>query len=206
MAAATRRQQQDAAAEMECYDGLMAKQMRALDERLTTFIENQQVYFVATAAQDGRVNVSPKGADSLRVMSPTRIVWLNRTGSGNETAAHVLDTNRMAIMFCAFTDAPLILRLYGSATIVHPGDADWDPLATHFPHYTGARQIFDVTLNLVQTSCGFGVPFMDYRGERDQLDKWDERQSKEGVEAYWQAKNVASIDGLPTDIPAIAEG
>ena len=179
---------------------IMAKQLPALDDRLTAFIEAQPMFFVATAAAGGRVNLSPKGSDSLRVLGPNRVVWLNRTGSGNETAAHVLDSNRITIMFCAFDDAPLILRLYGAVAIAHPGDDAWRELEPLFPRYLGARQLFDVSVDLVQTSCGFGVPLMEYRGERELLDRWAERKGQPGIEAYWQEKNTASIDGLPTDI------
>ena len=164
----------------------------------TAFIEAQSIFFVATAAQDGRVNLSPKGRDTLRVLAPDRVAWMNLTGSGNETAAHVLDTNRMTIMFCAFEGPPLILRLYGSARIVHPGDAGWDALAPMFERRLGERQIFELALDLVQTSCGFGVPLLDYQGERDVMEQWAERKGQAGIEAYWREQNRFSIDGLPT--------
>lgn len=178
----------------------VAKQMRALDERLIAFIEAQPMFFVATAAHGGRVNLSPKGRDSMRVLAPERVAWMNLTGSGNETAAHVLETNRMTLMFCAFEGSPLILRLYGSARIAHPGDARWSELAPVFPRRLGARQIFDVELEMVQTSCGFGVPLLDYQGERDVMEQWAERKGQAGIEAYWREKNRYSIDALPTDL------
>ena len=184
----------------------MAKQQSSIDERLRTFIEAQKLFFVATAAVDGRVNVSPKGGDSLRVLDANRVVWLNRTGSGNETAAHLLDVNRITLMFCAFEDPPLILRLYGAASIVHPDTGPWNELSALFAPTHGARQIFDVAIDLVQTSCGFGVPLMDFRAEREMLDRWAARKSQDEIEAYWREHNAASIDGLPTDYTADLAG
>lgn len=178
----------------------MAKFYEQLDDKLTDFIGRQKMYFVATAAQDGRVNLSPKGYDSLRVLGPNRVAWLNLTGSGNETAAHLQQVNRMTIMFCAVEGAPMILRLYGSAETVHPRDAAWDELYPQFTPSTGARQIYDMTIEGVQTSCGFAVPFFDYVGERDTLATWAEKQGPDGINAYWQKKNTMSIDGLPTGL------
>jgi hypothetical protein len=178
----------------------VAKQLPSLDERLSAFIEAQPVFFVASAARGGRVNLSPKGRDTLRVLAPNRVAWLNLTGSGNETAAHVLDSNRITLMFCAFEGPPLILRLYGEAAILHPGEPNWDELIAPFPHHLGVRQLFDVTLDLVQTSCGLGVPLLDIRAERDTLERWAERKGRAGVEAYWREHNALSIDGLPTDM------
>jgi hypothetical protein len=178
----------------------MAKFFEAISPELQDFIEAQKIFFTGTAAREGRVNVSPKGMDSLRVLSPNRVIWLNLTGSGNETAAHLLEVNRMTIMFCAFEGKPLILRLYGSAKTVHPNDAAWNELYAHFPDSHGARQIYDVTIDSVQTSCGFAVPFMDYKEERDVLKNWAEKKGPEGIHEYWEARNVTSIDGKPTGI------
>lgn len=182
----------------------MAKQFPAVDDRLRAFIEEQHVYFVATAARDGRVNVSPKGLDSLRVLGPNRVVWLNGTGSGNETAAHLLDTPRMTLMFCSFERKPLILRLYGTARAIHDGDPDWDELLPLFPPMKGSRNIFDLDVDLVQTSCGFGVPFMDFVADRDTMDEWAERKGESSVREYQQEKNRYSIDGFPTGLPTLA--
>lgn len=184
----------------------MARQFPEIDERLQTFIEEQHVYFVATAARDGRVNVSPKGLDSLRVVGPNRVVWLNGTGSGNETAAHLLDTNRMTIMFCSFTAKPLILRLYGTARTIHDGDPVWNELLALFPPMKGSRNIFDLDVELVQTSCGFGVPFMDFVSDRETMDQWAERKGESGLRDYQQEKNRFSIDGLPTGLPTTPGG
>ncbi len=180
----------------------MGQQSSEISDRLRGFIEAQHVFFVGTAARDGRVNISPKGLDSLRVLSPTRVVWLNGTGSGNETAAHLLDDPRMTIMFCAFDAKPLILRLYGTARAVHAGDAEWDDLLALFPPMQGARNIFVLDIDLVQTSCGFGVPLMDFQEDRTILAQWAAKKGDDGVRAYQQEKNRVSIDGFPTGLPA----
>lgn len=180
----------------------MGQQYSEISERLTRFIATQRMFFVGTAAPDGRVNISPKGMDSLRVLSPTRVVWLNVTGSGNETAAHLSSHSRMTLMFCAFAGDPMILRLYGSARAVHHNDEEWSALCALFEPIPGARQIFDLSVELVQTSCGMAVPFLSYEGERDQLRTWALKQGPEGLREYWAAKNQLSIDGLATDILA----
>jgi hypothetical protein len=178
----------------------MAHQFDAISGRHRAFIERQPMFFVATAARDGRVNVSPKGLDSLRVLSPHRVVWLNGTGSGNETAAHLLDTNRITVMFCSFAREPLILRLFGTARTVQPGDDDWDELVALFPPMTGARQVYDVDVDLVLTSCGYGVPLMELNGQRDLMESWAVRRGPDGLAAYQAEKNATSLDGLPTGL------
>lgn len=178
----------------------MAKQFARLNDRLTDFISGQHLFFVATAPAKGRVNCSPKGMDSLRVLSPSQIVWLNVTGSGNETAAHLLENERMTIMWCALAGPPLILRAYGKARVVHAGDDDWDELSAHFPPLPGARQIFDLALEMVQTSCGMAVPLMAFNEDRGLLNEWAGKKSKQELEDYWAEKNTLSIDGLPTGI------
>ncbi|MDQ6965087.1 MAG: pyridoxamine 5'-phosphate oxidase family protein [Mariprofundales bacterium] len=147
----------------------MGRKFPEIDDRHRLFIEQQQLFFVATATADSRINISPKGLDSLRVVDRTRVVWLNLTGSGNETAAHIQHDNRMTIMFCAFAGKPKILRLYGSAAVIYPGDESWERLYTLFDSYPGARQIFDMHVDLVHTSCGFGVPLFEFVGEREML-------------------------------------
>ncbi|MEL7281616.1 MAG: pyridoxamine 5'-phosphate oxidase family protein [Pseudomonadota bacterium] len=166
------------------------------------FIKAQPMFFVATADRDGRVNVSPKGLDTLRIMGDTRIVWLSLSGSGNETAAHVQATGRMTLMFCAFEGAAMILRAYGQAKVHHPRDADWDALIGLFPKLAGSRQIFDLEVDLVQTSCGSGVPMMRFdksRGE-EELEPFYAEMGEAGVEDYWRRKNVETIDGKATGI------
>ena len=180
----------------------MAQQFTEITTRHRAFIEAQQMYFVATAARNGRVNVSPKGLDSLRVLSPTRVAWLNGTGSGNETAAHLLDEPRITLMFCSFLREPLILRLYGQALAVHRADPEWDRLLALFPPMTGSRNIFVVDLDLVQTSCGYGVPLYEFVGQRELMDSWATKKGPEGLHAYQQDNNRVSIDGLPTGLPA----
>lgn len=178
----------------------MAKFYDKISTRLQGFIEKQKIFFVATAPQEGRINLSPKGMDSFLVLNPTRVIWLNVTGSGNETAAHVLENKRMTLMFCAFEAAPNIVRIYGKAKAVHPSDASWEELADLLPAIPGARQIFDVAIESLQTSCGMSVPFYEYLGERDELNAWAASKGKEGIEAYWQEKNQQSIDGKPTGL------
>lgn len=164
------------------------------------FIERQPMFFVATAAPDGRVNVSPKGMDTLRVLGPNRIVWLSVSGSGNETAAHLREANRMTLMFCAFDGDALIVRTYGNARTLYPRDAGWDELVQLFPVMAGSRQIFDMTIDLVQTSCGTGVPVMTCQGQRgpEELLPFYEEMGPDGVERYWARKNAVSIDGKIT--------
>ncbi len=173
-----------------------------LSPRFVQFIESQHMFFVATAAPDGRVNLSPKGLDTLRVLSPTRIVWLSLSGSGNETAAHLREANRITMMFCAFEGRPMILRVYGKAETYHPRDPEWAELCGLFPKLAGSRQIYDVTITAVQTSCGSGIPFYEYKGPRGEteLEPFYAKMGKEGVEAYWARKNQVSIDGKPTGI------
>lgn len=180
----------------------MATQYPELSDALTRFIAAQHIFFVATAAEDGRVNLSPKGMDSLRVLGPDRIIWRNLTGSGNETAGHLARVNRMTLMWCGFERQPMILRAYGTARTLHPRDAGFDALNAQFPASVGARQIYDVTLDLVQTSCGYAVPFFDYAGEREVLADWADKKGPEGIAAYWDEKNRTTIDGMPTGILA----
>ena len=180
----------------------MAKRLSEISPQLQAFIERQPVYFVGTAAPEGRVNVSPKGMDSLRVLGPNRVAWLNVTGSGNETAAHLLLSPRMTLMFCAFTGAPLILRLYGQARTVQPNDADWPHLLSLFAALPGARQIYMLDIDLVQTSCGMAVPRMELQSERQDLNDWAASKSQDALSEYQQTKNRQSIDGFPTGLPA----
>lgn len=175
------------------YDHIPAKQQ--------AFIAAQHMFFVATAGPEGTVNVSPKGQDSLRILDSTRVAWLNWTGSGNETAAHVLANPRMTLMFCAFEGQPNILRLYGKARMIQPPDADWGEFASLFPTVVGARQVFEVRVDLVQTSCGFGVPLYDYLDQREHMPMWANHKGEVGSLAYQDKKNRLSLDGFPTGLP-----
>ena len=178
----------------------MAKQFDTIEAPHKRFIEEQHIFFVGSAAAEGRVNVSPKGMDSLRVLGPNRIVWLNLTGSGNETAGHLREVNRMTLMWCSFTTRPLILRCYGTARTVHPRDGDWAELSGLFDPIPGARQIYDMSVEMVQTSCGYAVPFFDEHRERDTLVRWAEDKGPDGIEAYWDEKNRTTLDGNDTGI------
>ncbi len=178
----------------------MADRFEALTDKHIEFIADQHLFFVGTAGADGYVNVSPKGMDTFRVVDPSRVIWLNLTGSGNETAAHVHENRRMTVMFCSFDKHPIILRLYGSAAAIHPRDPEW---ATHidlFPEFTGARQLFDLSIELVQKSCGYAVPRYELMGERPTLTKWADSRGRAGVEAYWKENNTDSLDKKPTGI------
>ena len=179
----------------------MAKQFDKLALMHQTFIAAQHIFFVGTAAATGHVNVSPKGMDSLRVLGPNRIIWRNLTGSGNETAGHLALVNRITLMWCAFDAQPLILRTYGTATVTHRGDAAWDDLNGPFPPDPGARQVFDVAIDLVQTSCGYAVPFMEFASERPTLTEWAVKKGDDGLRDYWAEKNLVTIDGFPTGMP-----
>ncbi len=178
----------------------MAKQFPAIEDTHRAFIEAQHMFFVGSAAETGRVNISPKGSDALRVLGPNRILWRNLTGSGNETAGHLLRINRMTLMWCSFEKRPMIMRAYGTARTIHPRDDDWDSLNAHFPASDGARQLYDVQVELLQTSCGYAVPMFDFTAERDTLEKWTEDRGIEGVKTYWQTRNQTTIDDMPTQI------
>ena len=178
----------------------MGQKYSEILEKHSQFIKEQKIFFVGTATSDSRVNISPKGMDSLRVVDPRRVVWLNVTGSGNETTAHVQENPRMTVMFCAFAGNPLILRLYGKAKVIHRNDPEWNALFGFFEPIPGTRQIFDLSVDLVQTSCGMAVPYHTYGGEREQLKNWAEKKGPEGLKKYWEEKNQASIDGIPTNI------
>lgn len=176
----------------------MAKQFDALTDDHTAFIAAQHICFVATAAPAGRVNLSPKGMDTVRILSPVRLIWRNLTGSGNETAGHLRLANRMTVMWCSFDARPVILRTYGTARTVTPSDPDWHDLDGNFPPDLGARQVYDLSIDLVQTSCGYAVPFMDFVGDRPVLAEWAEDKGPDGIADYWTTRNGTTIDGYPT--------
>ncbi|MEM9142399.1 MAG: pyridoxamine 5'-phosphate oxidase family protein [Bacteroidota bacterium] len=174
--------------------------MSKLSTRHIEFIKNQHVFFVATAMKDGRINVSPKGLDSFRVLDENTVLWLNLTGSGNETATHLMHVDRMTLMFCAFEGPPLILRLYGMAKAYHHYDDFWKEHIVQFPKSEGKRQLIYMHIDLVQTSCGFGVPLMDFKSERHELVEWAADKGEEGLRDYWKKKNTISLDGHSTNI------
>ncbi|MEL6708417.1 MAG: pyridoxamine 5'-phosphate oxidase family protein [Pseudomonadota bacterium] len=175
----------------------MADFTDTLTDKHVAMIEKQPVFFVATAAEDARINLSPKGYDAFRVLSEDRVAYFDLGGSGNETHAHLAADGRITIMFCNFDRPALILRIYGKGRPVLPQEDEWAELAGHFTLLPGTRQIFVIDVDSVQTSCGWGVPFMALEGERETLQK-AHRQSDP---AEWEAKvagRVSSIDGLPT--------
>jgi Pyridoxamine 5'-phosphate oxidase len=180
----------------------MAKFYTQLNSELREFIDRQYIFFVSTAPQQGRINLSPKGIDTLRCLSDRTLAYLDVTGSGNETSAHVQENGRITIMLCSFTEQPLILRLYGQGTVCRPRDPEWQQLYECFLPTPGARQIISIDIESVQTSCGFGVPLYDYEGERNTLIEWAQKKGDRGLLEYWQAKNQQSIDGLPTNLLA----
>ncbi|KAA0993125.1 pyridoxamine 5'-phosphate oxidase family protein [Dyadobacter aurulentus] len=178
----------------------MGKKLTHVTPELSDFIQKQKIFFVATAMSSGTVNLSPKGMDSFRILEPNRVMWLNVTGSGNETAAHLLENNRITVMFCAFEGKPLILRLYGTGKAYHPRDKAWTEYIDLFPKLEGARQLIDIEIDIVQTSCGMAVPFMEYSQERNELNNWARKKGEDGIRTYWEQKNVRSFDGMETGI------
>lgn len=178
----------------------MARFYPALEARHRAFIAAQKLFFTASGTAAGRINLSPKGMDSLRVLSDSRVAYLDLTGSGNETAAHLLHDGRMTLMFCSFDADPLILRLYGRGRAVRRQDSEWGELRRHFPALPGERQLIVLDIESVQTSCGYAVPRYTYAGERDTLARWVDKKGPLGLVDYWREKNRFSIDGLPTGL------
>jgi|UniRef100_UPI0040470958 hypothetical protein len=178
----------------------MAKFYDSITSRLQSFIEAQKIFFVATAPKNGRINLSPKGMDSFRILNSNRVLWLNVTGSGNETAAHLLENNRITLMFCSFEGAPNILRLYGKGKEIKPKDPNWNEVIGLFTETPGTRQIFDIQIESAQTSCGMSIPFYEYQGEREELNNWALEKGEDGIQQYWKDKNQTSIDGLATHL------
>jgi hypothetical protein len=181
----------------------MAKYYDAISDDLRAWIEAQPMFFVATApsGDDGHVNLSPKGYDSFRVLSPHQVGYLDLTGSGNETSAHLMQNGRITFMFCAFKGEARILRLFGLGRTVLQGTPEWDALIGQFrTDYHGIRQIIVADIHTVQTSCGYAVPYMEYKRDRPTLDKYWDEKGADAVPKYWREKNQTSIDGLPTPL------
>lgn len=178
----------------------MAQFREALSSALSNFIRNQPIFFVATAAEGSRVNLSPKGLDCLRILDERAVAYLDMTGSGNETAAHILHDGRLTMMFCSFGKEPLILRLYGRGEVVRPGESKWDELIGQFQQMPGQRQIIVLHIESVQTSCGFAVPKMELVEPRSTLTDWAAKKGETGLVEYRLKKNATSIDGLTTGI------
>ena len=180
----------------------MAKHHNEIDAKLAKFIKSQPIFFVATAAAEGRVNLSPKGLDgTFAIISPNRVAFLNLTGSGNETAAHLLKNDRITIMFCSFDKVPMILRLYGNARAIHSNDDEWGDYIGLFNDISGKRQIVIIDVFDIITSCGYAVPQMELVEQRDILVDWADKKGEEGIKNYWKEKNQKSFDGFETNVP-----
>jgi hypothetical protein len=178
----------------------MATLHGSLSPDLQAFIAAQKLFFVATAPNEGRLNVSPKGLDSLCVLDERTVAYLDHTGSGNETAAHLRQNGRMTLMFCSFDAKPLILRLYGRGRVVLPGAADWEGLRLHFPAMPGERQIMVLEMESCSTACGFGVPLFEFKANRTRLPEWAGKAGAEGLADYRRRNNLVSLDGLATGL------
>jgi predicted pyridoxine 5'-phosphate oxidase superfamily flavin-nucleotide-binding protein len=177
----------------------MGKVLDSIDDDLAAWIEAQPVFFVATAPNDleGHVNLSPKGYDTLRVLDPTTVAYIDLTGSGVETIAHLRENGRITLMLCAFEGPPRIVRMYGAGEVVLPDHPEWQGLVGRFAQRSGARAVIRVSVERLSSSCGFAVPFMSLVGERETLVQWSDRKSPEELDGYHAEKNAVSIDGLP---------
>jgi hypothetical protein len=178
---------------------LVGKTYSTIDDSIRQFIEAQPLFFVGSAPldSDGHVNVSPKGLDTLRVLGPQTIAYLDLTGSGIETVSHLMENGRIVLMFCSFQGPPKILRLHGRGRVIEPEQTEFPHLAAHFPEYEGTRAIILVEVSRISDSCGFGVPLLHYEGERSQLSAWARKLGPEGLKKYRHEKNHESIDRIP---------
>lgn len=183
----------------------MGKFLKHIADHHREFIEAQRLFFVSTAPlhKEGHINLSPKGLDSFRVLSPTKVAYMDIVGSGNETSAHILENGRITFMFCAFDGPPNILRLYGKGYTVLPSHPEWNDLSQHFTLLPATRQLIVADIFSVQTSCGFAVPYYQYTGDRDQAHKWAAKKGPQGLEEYKKEKNMTSLDGLPTALSGL---
>ena len=179
----------------------MAKTYDAIDGKLRAFIEQQKMFFVATAplTPDGHVNLSPKGlAGTFAILDEQTIAYLDLTGSGVETIAHLRENGRVCAMFCAFEGPPRIVRVHGTGDVVEPHDQEFESLNAHFDDYPGVRSIIRIRASRISDSCGYGVPLYDHKGERDQLQRWADRKGEDGIARYQRDNNTESLDGLPS--------
>lgn len=176
----------------------MAKFDSELNDSLRHFLAAQHVFFTASAPAEGRINLSPKGMDTFRVLDDRRVAYLDLTGSENETAAHLAENGRLTLMFCSFGEKPLIVRLYGRGRVVRPQDPEWNDLHEFFPSYPGERQIVVLELDSLMSTCGFAVPRFEYLGDRENLLDFACSMGEEKMDEYRHKKNQTSIDGLPT--------
>lgn len=179
----------------------MSNITQSLNQQDKDFIENQKMFFVSSAPKEGKINLSPKGLDdTFKIVDDNKILWLNYFGSGNETAAHLLEDNRMTIMFCAFEGEPNILRLYCTARAIQEKDDEWEEYISNFSISRAARQVFEVTIENINNSCGMGVPLYDFQGQRDELVDFFNNTSEEKHKEYMKRKNQISFDGKPTKL------
>ena len=182
----------------------MAKQFKVLEDNHQQFIRDQKIFFTASATGDSRVNVSPRSTSEFKIVDESRVLYLDKTGSGSETAAHLLADGRLTFMFCSVEGQPLIMRLYGRGFSVYENAENFALLIDkHFDSVRppGTRQLVVMDIDLVQTSCGFAVPLFDYQGEREILDQWASNKGADGVREYQEKNNAISMDGLPTGLP-----
>lgn len=176
----------------------MAQFYDQLDDKLIEFIGEQRMFFTATAAEGTRINLSPKGMDCFRVIDDRTVAYLDMTGSGNETSAHIEHDGRLTIMMCSYGPKPWILRLYGRGEVIRRRDPRWAEFGAKFDPISGHRQYIALHIESIQTSCGYAVPRYEFISHRDTLAKWAESKGEDGLAEYWSQKNVKSIDGLPT--------
>ena len=176
----------------------MAVKFDRLNKEHALFIEAQKMFVIGSAGAEGFINVSPKGMDSFRIIDENTVVWVTHTGSGNETSAHVQENGRMTVMFNSFDKAPLILKLYGTATVIHEKDERWSEMTALFDESAGTRQFFEMKVELVLTSCGYAVPKYEFKGERDTLKKWTEKKGRAGIREYWEENNTHTLEGKET--------
>ncbi len=178
---------------------VMGKVYEHIDEKLTKWVSEQHLFFVSTAplSEDGLINCSPKGLDSFRILGPNQVAYLDLTGSGIETLAHLKENGRIVIMFCAFKGGPNIVRFHGKGEAVTPGEPGFDELMAHFPEMGGVRSIIKIDVTRISDSCGYAVPRYEYVEDRDTLLRWAEKKGEEGVADYQRTTNAKSLDGLP---------
>jgi len=177
----------------------MAKVFEGIDAQLEKFIEAQPIFFVATAplAADAHLNLSPKGHNHVAVIDQRTVAYLDLTGSGVETIAHLRENGRIVVMVCAFSGPPRIVRLHGTGEVLEKGTDGFSELAGRFPDHPSARAVIRVNVARISDSCGYGVPLMNYDRERSQMDDWAEHKGPEGIAEYQATRNAVSIDGLP---------
>ena len=183
----------------------MGKEYRSVDDQLAAWLEQQHIFFVATAplSAEGHVNCSPKGGDSFRVINGSEIAYQDYTGSGAETTAHIRENGRIVIMFCAFEGPPRIVRFHGQGKVILKSHARYAELAQYFPENPGTRSIIHVSVNRISDSCGYAVPVYEFKKPRDTLDRWAVNKGSEGLKAYRRENNIMSIDGLPGFEPEV---